>query len=535
MPIAVKDNVDVSGELTTHGAGGNPTAATTDSEVVRRLRSAGAVILGKTALCELAAYGHFTSSATHGVTRNPWNLDRSPGGSSGGSAAAVAAGMVPVALGSDGGGSIRIPSAFCGLFGLKPQRGRVPLAPLDDHWYGCTVLGGIGRSVLDVAIFDDTISGVLNSGGDGSLAAAATRHLDRLRIAVSLKAAIPGVKPSPQAIAAIEQTTELLQSLGHVVDAHELAHPQLLTTFTPRWAAGIRDDALAHADDLERRTRQMAGLGRAARRTRSETQHRARARRGRASQCRVRRVRPGDDAGHCRPATERRDLANRGRAAHLQPEQPVRLLHADLELPRTTGGVDPRRFRPRRPPAGDPARRATGQRDDDRLTRRPDRGRHTVDKGATGFRHEHPLITTTETGAPSMSQHDNIQIVKDIYDAVGRGDLDAILEQVTDDVDWAADVAGTAAPWHGPRAGKQGVASFFEDINNSIEITEFLPHSYAAGDGDVHLLVDWTFRPLANGRQTSMTMHHYWQLRDGKVARFRGSEDSALTAQAFAR
>ena len=262
LPIAVKDNVDVSGELTTHGAGGNPTAATTDSEVVRRLRSSGAVILGKTALCELAAYGHFTSSATHGVTRNPWNLDRSPGGSSGGSAAAVAAGMVPVALGSDGGGSIRIPSAFCGLFGLKPQRGRVPLAPLDDHWYGCTVLGGIGRSVLDVAIFDDTISGALNSGGDGSLAAAATRHLDRLRIAVSLKAAIPGVKPSPQAIAAIEQTTELLQSLGHVVDAHELAHPQLLTTFTPRWAAGIRDDALAHADDLERRTRQMAGLGR---------------------------------------------------------------------------------------------------------------------------------------------------------------------------------------------------------------------------------------------------------------------------------
>ena len=124
MPIAVKDNVDVAGEVTTHGAGGHPAAAIADSDVVRRLRNAGAVILGKTALCELAAYGHFTSSAAHGVTRNPWNLERSPGGSSGGSAAAVAAGMVPVALGSDGGGSIRIPSAFCGLFGLKPQRGR---------------------------------------------------------------------------------------------------------------------------------------------------------------------------------------------------------------------------------------------------------------------------------------------------------------------------------------------------------------------------------------------------------------------------
>ena len=134
-----------------------------------------------------------------------------------------------------------------------------------------------------------------------------------------------------------------------------------------------------------------------------------------------------------------------------------------------------------------------------------------------------------------MSQQDNIRIVKDIYDAVGRGDLDAILERVTDDVDWAAEVAGTAAPWHGPRAGKQGVASFFEDINASIEISEFAPHSYAAAEDDVHLLVDWTFRPLANGRQTSMTMHHYWQLRDGKVAKFRGSEDSALTAEAFAR
>lgn len=264
MPIAVKDNVDVAGEVTTHGAGGHPGPAVSDSEVVRRLRAAGAVILGKTALCELAAYGHFTSSAVHGVTRNPWNLERSPGGSSGGSAAAVAAGMVPVALGSDGGGSIRIPSAFCGLFGLKLQRGRVSLAPLEDHWYGCTVLGGIGRSVLDVATFDDEISAAPNSGSEPvrSLASAARREPRRLRIAVSLKPAIPGVKPSPEAIAGIEQMTGLLQSLGHAVEMRELAHPQLLTTFTPRWAAGIRDDALAYSQDLQRRTRRMATVGR---------------------------------------------------------------------------------------------------------------------------------------------------------------------------------------------------------------------------------------------------------------------------------
>jgi len=264
MPIAVKDNVDVVGEVTTYGAGGHPVPATADSDVVRRLRAAGAVILGKTALCELAAYGHFTGSAAHGVTRNPWNLDRSPGGSSGGSAAAVAAGMVPVALGSDGGGSIRIPSAFCGLFGLKPQRGRVSLAPLEDHWYGCTVLGGIGRSVLDVATFDEAISAAPNSNSehDRSLVAAAGREPRRLRIAVSLKPAIPGVKPSRESIAAIEHITRLLQSLGHVVETHELAHPQLLTTFTPRWAAGICDDTLAHGDNLERRTRHMATVGR---------------------------------------------------------------------------------------------------------------------------------------------------------------------------------------------------------------------------------------------------------------------------------
>jgi len=264
MPIAIKDNVDLQGEATTYGSGGHPVPATTDSDVVRRLRAAGAVILGKTALCELAAYGHFTSSAVHGVTRNPWNLDRSPGGSSGGSAAAVAAGMVPVALGSDGGGSIRIPSAFCGLFGLKPQRGRVSLAPLEDHWYGCTVQGGIGRSVLDVATFDDAISVAphYESRHDGSLTGAARREPRRLRIAVSVKPAIPGVKPSREAIAAIEQITGLLESLGHVVEAHELAHPQLLTTFTPRWAVGIRDDALAHGDNLERRTQRMTTVGR---------------------------------------------------------------------------------------------------------------------------------------------------------------------------------------------------------------------------------------------------------------------------------
>lgn len=133
-----------------------------------------------------------------------------------------------------------------------------------------------------------------------------------------------------------------------------------------------------------------------------------------------------------------------------------------------------------------------------------------------------------------MSAGSNLTTVKEIYDAVARGDADAILERVTDGVDWAAEAASHAAPWYGQRTGKDGVASFFGDLGASIEISSFEPHSFAASDDCVHLLVDWTFRPLGSDRETSMTMHHYWRLRDGLVDYFRGSEDSELTAQAFA-
>ena len=133
-----------------------------------------------------------------------------------------------------------------------------------------------------------------------------------------------------------------------------------------------------------------------------------------------------------------------------------------------------------------------------------------------------------------MSQEDNLKLVREIYDAVGRGDVAAILERVTDDVDWSAEAAGHAAPWHGRRTGPAGVASFFADLAGSIEITEFTPHAFATGEDDVHLLVRWTFRSIATGRQASMTMHHYWRIRDGKVGRFRGSEDTELTARVFA-
>src|SRR5207248_6862059 len=122
VPVAVKDNVDIAGEVTGHGTGANEQPATSDAEVVRRLRAGGAPMLGKTTLPELAMWGHLTESSTHGPTRNPWDAGRATGGSSGGTAAAVAAGLAPIGLGSDGGASISVPSALCGLFGLKPPR-----------------------------------------------------------------------------------------------------------------------------------------------------------------------------------------------------------------------------------------------------------------------------------------------------------------------------------------------------------------------------------------------------------------------------
>jgi uncharacterized protein len=133
-----------------------------------------------------------------------------------------------------------------------------------------------------------------------------------------------------------------------------------------------------------------------------------------------------------------------------------------------------------------------------------------------------------------VSQQENLSLVREIYDAVGRGDVAAILDRVTDDVDWSAEAASHAAPRHGPRTGKTGVASFFGDLANSVEIPEFTPHSFTAGENDVHLLVRWTMRSIANGREASMTMHHYWRIRDGKVDYFRGSEDTELTARVFA-
>ncbi|WP_052521579.1 amidase [Agreia bicolorata] len=132
VPMVVKEENDIAGIPTRYGSAAYSTPALADSEVVRRLRAAGAVLIGTTRMPEFGIWP-FTESEAFGMTRNPWNLDRSPAGSSGGTAAAVASGIVAAGIGGDGGGSIRLPASWCGLFGLKAQRGSSGEARPRDH------------------------------------------------------------------------------------------------------------------------------------------------------------------------------------------------------------------------------------------------------------------------------------------------------------------------------------------------------------------------------------------------------------------
>lgn len=269
IPVAVKDNVDVAGEVTGHGTAANEAPAAEDAEVVRRLRAAGAPMLGKTALPELEAWGQMTESKTHGATRNPWDTERTTGGSSGGTAAAVAAGLAPVGLASDGGASIRVPAAMCGLFGLKPTRGRISTLPDAERWHGLAVLGGLARRVIDAALLNDALRGATGdahtpSEPEISFAEAAKSEPGPLRVAVSLKGTIPGVTAGAAPRRAVEDTAELLRSLGHEVGERDPRYGQLFLDITPPYLAGLAEEAakLDHPERLEARTRRMAAVGR---------------------------------------------------------------------------------------------------------------------------------------------------------------------------------------------------------------------------------------------------------------------------------
>src|SRR3954471_15417962 len=239
VPVAVKDNLDVAGEVTTEGSRAYGAPAAADAEVVRRLRAAGAIVVGKTHLSELAIFP-WTESAAWGMTYNPWSDERTAGGSSGGSGAAVAAGLVGAAYASDGGGSIRIPAAVNGLFGLKPQRGRVTLAPHPQHWHGLSQTGSLTRRVIDTALWLDTVAG--SAPGDAHSAPAPERSFveaastppGRLRIAVSNKPATRARVREPVR-RAVEETAATLRSLGHDVRTADPDYGLLEPLFFPRW------------------------------------------------------------------------------------------------------------------------------------------------------------------------------------------------------------------------------------------------------------------------------------------------------------
>jgi amidase len=259
VPIAVKDTEDVAGEVTGWGTAAHGGPAERDNELVSRLRAAGAVILGKTNLPELAITGT-TEGPAFGVTRNPWNTDRTPGGSSGGSGAAVAAGLCAAATGSDGGGSIRIPASCCGLVGLKPQRDRVSLAPLAEHWYGLSVAGFLTRRVAETALLLDLTAA---RAPDGPLVEAAMSAPGKLRIALSFRPTFP-TRVDPEVRSAVEAVAERMRALGHEVVDRDPGYGRAQDAWTVRFLAGVAQDAerAPRPQRLQRRTRGFARMGR---------------------------------------------------------------------------------------------------------------------------------------------------------------------------------------------------------------------------------------------------------------------------------
>lgn len=257
VPVSIKDNVDVAGYPTRHGSAAmSDVPVAKDDELVRRLRAAGAVVIGKTKMPELAI-GGVTEPLAFGPARNPWNPDRTPGGSTGGGAAAVAAGMAPLALGSDGLGSILIPSACCGVFGIRPAPGLVPLpGGAATHWLGLSAFGPLARNVSDAAAMLD----VLAEGGFADLQAPRSP----LRVAVSTRHPTLGATVSDEMKRAVHDTGAILKADGHRVEEADPPYPaDLGIRLLRRWLPGIAEDAQGlDPMRLEPRTRKLVRAGR---------------------------------------------------------------------------------------------------------------------------------------------------------------------------------------------------------------------------------------------------------------------------------
>jgi amidase len=271
VPIAIKDDVDLAGEPTAFGCPGEFSFAASDSAVVAQLKSAGAVIVGKTNTPEIGLWP-FTEGPAFGATRNPWNLDHTPGGSSGGAAAAVAGGLVAAAIGSDGAGSVRIPAAWTGLVGIKPQRGRISTMPEPESFNGLTVIGPLARTVADAALLLDLLSSPVAGerhrppAPEDFFAADAERDPGTLRIGLALNIPFSGAPAmlDPEIAAAVQSCAAGLEDLGHEVEAIEAPYglwPGL--SLVPRANAGIRSWSrrVPERAGLDRRVRSAARQG----------------------------------------------------------------------------------------------------------------------------------------------------------------------------------------------------------------------------------------------------------------------------------
>lgn len=280
VPFLLKDlHLQMDGTPTTNGSRFFAAAATRDSELTARFKRAGFVIFGKTNTSELGMMPT-TEPRAYGPTRNPWHRDFSPGGSSGGSAAAVASGIVPCAHASDGGGSIRIPASCCGLFGLKPSRGRTPCGPeVGEALGGLSIHHVVSRSVRDSAAVLDAVSGTdpgapyAAPGRSGAYLGEVARPPGRLRIAVSYTSD-PEIHVDSACKVALDHAAAACDALGHIitpVDAEKLPAAGVARIFTTIAAAHVAR-AVARSSlgsqpgsenrDLEPATRGLVELGR---------------------------------------------------------------------------------------------------------------------------------------------------------------------------------------------------------------------------------------------------------------------------------
>ncbi len=256
VPVAVKENTPVAGLPTWHGSAAARTpVAEEDHEVVRRLRGAGAVVVGVTRMPELGLWG--TTDGPGEPTRNPWSLERTPGGSSGGAAAAVAAGLVPIAHGNDGLGSLRIPAACCGLIGFKPGRGVIPVDLGRDNWFGLVEHGVLTTTVADAALGFQVLAG---------RAAVKLTPPEKLRVGVGLRSPVPGVRPDAPNRDAVSTATRVLAGAGHdTLSAEPPFTPALGAAGLITWlASAYRESEGLDPKTLQPRTRRHARLGKVA-------------------------------------------------------------------------------------------------------------------------------------------------------------------------------------------------------------------------------------------------------------------------------